>query len=84
MEFDMNMNNIFLDFIYDRKTINVSRTQYSKFFEDENLDPTMVTPANLLYVAKGIANSMSTIEDGIKFMSFCIIVASYILNKKGN
>lgn len=82
INFDIN-NNIFLEFLYGKDTIDVSRGNYKQFFENENMDSTKVTPANLLFVAQSIANSM-TLESGLRFMSLSIIIASYILNKKGN
>ena len=81
LEFNMNKNNIFIDFLYNKETIDISNTNFADYFEDEDIDSTKVTPANLLFVAHDIANNLSCVE-GMEFMIFSICVASYILNKK--
>jgi hypothetical protein len=73
--------NIFLNFIYNYETINVTGTQYEKIFKKSNFDPKSIKFNEFLWCAVEIANSLST-SDGAKFLEDTVNIASYFANKK--
>jgi hypothetical protein len=78
------MNNeaeIFIDFIYDAKTVDVTNTKYQVIFERSNFDPSKITAKQFLWCAAEIANSLPTTK-GVKFLEATVNIASYLLNKK--
>lgn len=76
------MNNLFLDFIYDKEFVKVyENSAYGLVLKDKVENLNKVTVKEFLHHAQEIADSLPMVES-IEFLQVSFTIAVYTLNKK--